>query len=103
LYQIGLIWTGTWQKNLASVEIQDPSISNYVSTISVIRYFIFNNKTGDTVSISGSLAVQGETAYTDISTICKNDKAYIDTEGDINNIQDSITNGFKLFLDLIFI
>lgn len=69
LYKIVTMWTNKYEENLASVKIQDPSISNYVSTVSVIRYFLYNNKSGDIVYINGVAAVQGSTAYTDVSTI----------------------------------
>lgn len=67
--KIYMMWIPVWQTNLASVDVQDPSISNYASTISVIKYFIYNNDTGDVISVGGTDAVQGETAYTDVSII----------------------------------
>ena len=103
LFQIGRIWAATWEKNLASVSIQDPSIDNYVSTISVIRYFLYDNSSGSTITIGNTLAVRGETAYTDITTICKNSNVYIDEQNDVDNVEDSISNGIKLAADLFFI
>lgn len=97
------IWDGTWENNLASVDIQDPSINNYVSTISVIRYFLYNNDTGATITVGGSLTVQGETAYTDLSVICGTSKVYADEESDVSYVEDSITNPFKLAVDCLFV
>mmetsp|Transcript_42859 Transcript_42859/g.50258 ORF Transcript_42859/g.50258 Transcript_42859/m.50258 type:complete len:181 (+) Transcript_42859:294-836(+) len=101
--RIGIIWTGKYEKNLASVSIQDPTIDNYVSYVSVIRYFLYNNSTGATVTINGSLAVRGSTAYTDVSYVCGNSKAFIGTETEIDYLIASISDPFKLALDLVFI
>lgn len=103
LVQIGRIWTNDYEKNLVSVEIQDPAIENYASTISVIRYFLYNNASGDTVTINGNIAVIGSTAYTDLSTICGSNDAYYDTESEINYIKDGLNSPLKLTYDLIFI
>ena len=103
LVQIGRLWTGNWQKNLASVSIQDPSISNYVSYVSVIRYFLYNNSSGSKVYINGNLATQGVTAYSDLTYIWGNSKGYIGVETDVNYVQSSITSPFVLTFELVFI
>ena len=103
LVQIGRQWVGKWETNMATVSIQDPSIQNYVSYVSVIRYFLYNNSSGSKVYINGNLATRGVTAYTDVTYICGNTKAYIGTQTDISYIEGSITSPFVLTFELVFI
>lgn len=86
-----------------SVSIQNPTINNFVSSISVIRYFLYNNQSEEIVYILGVAGVQGSTAYTSISSICESQDAFFEEEDAIKRIKDSTDNGFKLAFDVLFI
>lgn len=96
-------WTNDYQINLASVSIQNSSISNYASTVSVIRYFLYDNSSKEIVYINGEAAIPYSTAYTDVSKACGNNNTYIDVESVVKTIQDSAENPVKLAYDLLFI
>lgn len=103
LFRITMQWLNDYQTNLASVNIQDPSINNYVSNVSVIRYFLYENSSGTVVQINGEDAIQGSTAYTNVSIPCSNYDVYIGTESVVSTVKDSTTNILKLVYDLMFI
>jgi len=96
-------WTNSYEINLASVSIQDPSINNYVSNVTVIRYFMYDNSSKEIAYINGEAAIRGATAYTDISSVCANQNGYIDVESALETIKDGTDSGFKLAYDLIFL
>ena len=103
IFRIFQQWTRDYQINLASVQIQNSSISNYASTVSVIRYFMFDNSSKEIVYINGEAAIPYSTAYTDVSKACDNNNTYIDIESTIKTIQNSTENPIKLAYDLLFI
>lgn len=103
LWRISEQWLNKYEVNLASVDIQDPSVSNYASTVSVIRYFLYDNSSGDIIFINGEAAIPYSTAYTNIETACGNTNAHIGTEPVIKTIKDSTDSPFKLTYDLLFI
>ena len=103
LNRIGQQWTNEYEMNLASVKIQDPAISNYASTVSVIRYFLYNNKTKSMVYINNVAAIAGSTAYTDLSKACVTNHTYYDTKDVMERLKDSLTSPLKLTYDLLFI
>jgi hypothetical protein len=103
LWRISEQWLNKYEVNLVSVDVQDPSVSNYASTVSVIRYFLYDNTSGEINYINGEAAIPYSTAYTNISTACGNADAHIDVESVITTIKDSTDSPFKLAYDLLFI
>lgn len=103
IWRIYLQWSNKYEINLASVDIQDPSINNYLSNITVIRYFLYDNSSGGIVNINGVAAIPYKTAYTNLTTICGSQDGFIDIESIIKTIKDSTDSPFKLVYDLIFI
>jgi hypothetical protein len=103
MWRIVLQWTSDYQINLTAVDVQDPSISNFASTVSVVKYFMYDNSSKTVVFIDGEAAIPYSTAYTNVSLACGNTNAFIDTESIIKIIKDSTNNAIKLFYDLLFI
>ena len=103
LWRISEQWLNKYEINLASVDIQDPSVSNYASTVSVIRYFLYDNTSGEINYINGEAAIPYSTAYTNISSACDSTDAYIGVESIVKTIKDSTDSPFKLAYDLLFI
>ena len=96
-------WTNKYEINLASVNIQDPSVNNFASTVTVIRYFLYDNSSGDIVTINGEAAIPYSTAYTNLTSICGSTDGFIDVESKIRTINDSTDSGFKLAYDILFL
>mmetsp|Transcript_25611 Transcript_25611/g.25409 ORF Transcript_25611/g.25409 Transcript_25611/m.25409 type:complete len:160 (+) Transcript_25611:335-814(+) len=104
IYRIYQQWSIKYELNLASVSIQNPNVTNYVSNVTVIRYFLYDNTSGDTFSLNGVQTVRLQTAYTNLHSLCdNNNKTFVDIESKMKTIQDSTDSPFKLIYDLIFI